>query len=81
MRRNQFHWTKWDGNLERPDWVEGEDKERVAIKAQLMKDILPGLLERARNEVTAGNLAKMKEDVTQELKEENRKRFKATGFL
>ena len=57
------------------------DKEGVAIKAQLMKDILPGLLERARNEVIAGNLVKMKEDVTRELKEENRKRFEATGFL
>ena len=46
-----------------------------------MKDILPGLLERARNKVIAGNLAKMKEDVTRELKEENRKRFEATRFL
>ena len=54
---------------------------RGAIKAQLMKDILPGLLERARNEVTESNLAKMREDVTRELREENRKRFEATGFF
>ena len=32
-------------------------------------------------EVTAEHLEKMKADVTQELKEENRKRFQATGFL
>ena len=46
-----------------------------------MKDILPGLVEKAKNEVAEGHLAKMREDITQELKEENRKRFEATGFL
>ena len=56
-------------------------KERGAMRAQLMKDMLPSLLEQARNEVTAGSLVKMKEDVTLELKEENRKRFEATRFL
>ena len=46
-----------------------------------MKDILPGLVEKAKNEVTEGHLVKMKEDVTRELKEENCKRFEATGFF
>ncbi len=32
-----------------------------------MKDILPGLMEKARNEVTEGYLVKIKEDVTREL--------------
>ena len=31
VRRNQIHWTKWDGNLERPDWVKGEEEYRGVI--------------------------------------------------
>ena len=62
---------KLDKEMRSEAWV----KERENLSAQLSKELLPGLLQQAQEEVTSGYKAKLKEELSAEIREENAKRL------